>query len=371
MKHLFLTAFIALAATTAQAQYIVDKDMPSPVATEATEVTPTSYVANWIPLTRDVVLEHPKCVGYYVRNYVKHTAKHDGERFYLINTDFSYLAGKGGTEAEPVTTVSMNNPFVRGTLDDPMRPDTWVTMNQAYAGEVLCLDGQLNNNMCNGQIMLNMCDLTNGGGDVHFKFKAKTDGSCSELGVYLRIADTDDADDVIEKKMISGLTTEWQEFEFTLHGGQKVSDILIKGEDTGNLVRMYYFIDDLQVWQELKKGETASVLHREQFVKDDIYASSVTVPVGELYDNENFAFSVSTYDYEGISVESNIVDVPHVASGIGGVEADETVSADTPVTVYSLNGAVVARGTAAHRPALARGTWVVKTGGKAVKVNVK
>lgn len=365
MKQILITAAIALAATAAKAQYIVDPDLPVPVATEATDVTPTSYVANWTPAQGEMF------VGYYLRNYVKHTAQQDGEKFYYINTDFSYLAEKGGTEEEPVTTVSEKNPFVRGTLKDPFRPDTWVTMNQAYAGEVLCLDGQLNASWCNGQIMLNMCDLTNGGGDVHFKFKAKTDGLCSTLGVYLRIADTEEADNVIEKKIISGLTTEWQEFEFTLHGGQPVSDILIQGEDIGNLVRMFYFIDDLQIWQELKKGETARVLHSEQFVMDNTNANSATVSVTTPFEGDSYAYGVSSYDMYGISVESNIVDVPQVASGIGGVETGEAASPDTPVTVYSLSGAVVARGTAARRPALARGTWVVKTGGKAVKVNVK
>lgn len=361
---------MALTATAAKAQYMIDSLLPRPVATEATNVTATGYTANWRQLEEDEYLG-TKAIGFYVRTYATHTAQKDGERFYLINTDFSYLKNMGGTEEQPVTPVNQNNMFVRGTIGAPERPATWITANQAYAGETLCLDGKYNLTYCNGQLMLNITDLSNGGGDVHFKFKCKTDGLAKTLGVYLRMADTDEADDVIDKKIISDLDNEWREVEFTLHGGQKVSDIIIKGEDLGNLVSMFYFIDDLQVWQELKKGETASVLYNDDFLMDNIEASSYDMKLSGLYADDGYAFGVSSYDLNSISVESNHVDIPLLPSGIGGVKADETASPDTPVTVYSLSGAVVAKGTAAHRPALAKGTWVVKTGSKVKKVTVK
>ena len=365
---LLLTIALALAATAADAQYLVDQSLPRPTATEATNVTTDGYTANWRQLTLEEYID-TKAIGFYVRTYATHTAQADGERFYLANTDFSYLEQRGGSVEAPVPNATSSNKFVRGTIDDPCRPGTWTTVNTANAGGVLCLDGKYNMQFANGQLVLNITDLTNGGGDVHFKFRAKSDKDGRNMVVQLRKANTEDADDVIEKYELSNLTTEWRDVEFTLHGGQKESDILIMGTDMGNLSKMYYFIDDLQVWQELKEGETAQVLYNDAFLKSDIEGTSLDMTVSGAYDGDAYAYTVSSYDFNSISPESNLVGVPPVASAIHNASADGDATApDTPVTVYSLGGTIVAQGTAANMPTVPKGVYVVKTGSKTVKV---
>ena len=364
---LLLTTLLALAATAAQAQYLVDSLLPRPTATEATNVTENGYTANWKQFTLDDYLE-TNAIGFYVRTYAKHTAQADGEPFFLINTNFDYLAPKGGTIDNPTPTATAGNMFVRGTIGEPNRPGTWTTVNTAYAGDVLCLDGKYNMQYANGQMVLSITDLSNGGGDVHFKFRARSDAQGRNMVVQLRKANTSDADDVIDKYEISNLGTEWRDVEFTLHGGQKESDIIIMGTDMGNLYKMFYFIDDLQIWQELKKGETAQVLYNDSFLMDDIEGTSLDMAVGGTYEGDSYAYTVSSYSTSYISLESDLVDVPPVASGIGSVNAaGEAVSPDTPVTVYSLSGTIVVRGTAGNMPTTPRGVYLVKTGDKVVK----
>lgn len=368
-KHsLILAAALALTAISAKAQYIVDPTLPKTEATEATDVTDEGYTANWIPYVWEQ-LKDTKILGYYVCTNVNRTAQTDGERFYLINTDFSYLAGSGGTIDDPVTSVTIQNWFVRGTINEPHRPSTWITANQAYAGDVLCLDGKLNNTYCNAQLMLNIADLSKGGGDVHFKFKVRSDGesNAKTLGVYLRLADTESTDDVIDKYMIKDLGSEWREVEFTLHGGTEKSDILFKGEDDGDFYKMFYYIDDLQVWQELKAGETAKVLYKDGFLMDDTDAGSMAVSTVKPYDGEYYSYTVSGYDLNSISQPSNEVTVG-TSTAIGSIAADGAEAADSHITVYSLDGTLVASGAAATLSQLPKGVYVVKQGTRTMKV---
>ena len=368
-KHsLILTAALALTAAAARAQYIVDPTLPVPKATEATDVTDEGFTANWTPYVWDEI-KTTKILGYYVCTNINRTAQTDGERFYLINTDFSYLAGSGGTIDDPVSNVTLSNWFVRGTINEPHRPGTWITANQAYAGDVLCLDGKLNIHFCSAQLMLNIADLSKGGGDVHFKFKVRTDGesNAKTMGVYLRVADTEDADDVLDRYMINDLGSEWREVEFTLHGGTTKSDILFKGEDVGDLNKMFYYIDDLQVWQELKAGETAKVLYNDGFLMDDTDAGSMDVSTTKPYDGEYYSYTVSGYDLNSISSPSNEVTVG-TSTAIGSIAADGAEAADGRMTVYSLDGTIVASGAAATLSQLPKGVYVVKQGGRTVKV---
>ena len=209
-----------------------------------------------------------------------------------------------------------------------------------------------------------------GGGDVHFKFRIKGDGIAKNFTVQLRNTDTF-PNEVLDRKDLS-LTTEWQDVEFVLKGGMVHSDILMMGNEMGNNDAMFYYIDDLQIWQELKKGEIARALYHDEFVKDDIDAYHLYISTEELGENESYAYSVSTYDYNGISKESDIryLDTS-ISTGIKGIQSDasSTVNASTPVTIYNMQGAVVARGTAGNAPSLpTKGAYIVKTGDKARKI---
>ena len=90
-KPLPLPAAMAVASLTANAQFVFRNELPIITATEATEVDDYGFTANWIPITDDEVLMESKALGYYVRVYAAKTAKKAGEKFYFINTDFSFI----------------------------------------------------------------------------------------------------------------------------------------------------------------------------------------------------------------------------------------------------------------------------------------
>jgi hypothetical protein len=362
-----LTAAMAVTSLTASAQYVYRDELPVITALDASEVDDYGFYANWTPITDEDVLMESKMLGYYVRTYAAKRAKTDGEKFYYINTDFSFITSSY-TMDNPYTAVTTDNSFVQANLNDPLRPMTWKTCNAGEANGVLTLDVKLNKALVNGALMLNYTDLTKGNGVVHFRFKVRSDGKVKTLGVHLRDISTFPNEDK-DSKIIDGITTEWKEVEFTLSGGVSQGDIIFYSEDTGNLSSMFLFIDDLQIWTELNAGEVAYAQYGEQFIKDDTEASQVYMSYGDLYKNDDVAYTVHSYNLEGISTESNMVFV-NLETGISAPET-EAVSATTPVTVYNLNGTVVARGTVGNMPAMPKGVLVVKTGDKAKKVVVK
>ena len=369
-KSLLLTAVMAATSLTASAQYVYRDELPVLTATDATEVDDYGFTANWIPITDDDVLMSSKALGYYVQVYAAKTAKTAGEKFYYINTDFSFIKSQY-TVDNPYSEVTTNNNFVKGTLNEPNRPAGWQVFNCGQADGVLTLDCKLNKTICNGALVLSYNDLSKGGGKVHFRFKVRSDGKAKTLGIHMRDTSKFPNEDV-SSYTVDGITKEWKEVEFTLEGGTKQGDILITGEDVGNLTSMFIFIDDLQIWTELNEGETGHILYEDKFLKDDIEASSLNFSVNpeKLYKGEDFAYTAHAYNLEGISYDSNLVFVGY-ETGIKATEADAAVDANTPVVVYNLSGSVVARGTVGNMPTMPKGVLIVKTGDKAQKVVVK
>ncbi len=216
--------------------------------------------------------------------------------------------------------------------------------------------------------MLNYTDLTKGGGKVHFSFKVCSNGKAKTLGVHMRDITKFPNEDV-DSFIVKGLTTEWQQVECTLKNGPKEGDIVIYCNDAGNLTNMFVFIDDIKIWTELKAGEVGYVQYGDQFLKDNPEASQLYMSYGDVYEGEEIAYTAHAYNLEGISYDSNMVFIGDETA----INAPETAefSATTPVTVYNLNGTVVARGTVGNMPAMPKGVLIVKTGDKVKKVVVK
>ena len=369
-KSLLLTAVMAATSLTASAQYVYRDELPVLTATDATEVDDYGFTANWIPITDDDVLMSSKALGYYVQVYAAKTAKTQGEKFYFINTDFSFIKSQY-TVDNPQTDITVENFFVKGSLNEPNRPAGWIVVNAGQADGVFTLDCKLNKAICNGALVLSYNDLSIGGGKVHFRFKVRSNGKAKTLGIHMRDTSKFPNEDV-SSYTVEGITKEWKEVEFTLEGGTKQGDILITGEDVGNLTSMFLFIDDLQIWSELNEGETGHILYEDKFIKDDIEATSLNFSVNpeKLYRGEDFAYTAHAYNLEGISYDSNLVFVGY-ETGIKAPEAVAAVDTNIPVVVYNLSGSVVARGTVGNMPTMSKGVFIVKTGDKAQKVVVK
>ena len=369
---------MAVTSLTASAQYVYREEIPVITATDATEVDDYGFTANWVPITDEDVLMSSKALGYYVRVYAAKTAKTAGEKFYYINTDFSFIKSQY-TVDNPYSEVTTTNNFVKGTLNEPNRPAGWQVFNCGQADGVLTLDCKLNKTICNGSLVLSYNDLSKGGGKVHFRFKVRSSGEKDKegnliprtLGIHMRDISKFPNEDV-SSYTVKDITTEWKEVEFTLENGTKQGDIIFVGEDVGNLTSMFLFIDDLQVWTELNEGETGKIVYEDKFLKDNTEASSLNFSVNpdKLYRGEDFAYTAHAYNLEGIGYDSNLVFVGY-ETGIKTTEADAAVDANTPVVVYNLSGSVVARGTVGNMPAMPKGVLIVKTGDKAQKVVVK
>ncbi len=377
-KTLLLTAAMAVASLTANAQFVFRNELPIITATEATDVDDYGFTANWIPITDDEVLMESKALGYYVKVYAAKTAKKAGEKFYFINTDFSFIKSQY-TVDNPHSDVTVDNGYMQSLLGEPNRPNGWRLINAGQADGVLTIDCKLNRAICNGALVLSYNDLSKGGGKVHFRFKVRSSGEKDKdgniiprtLGVHMRdITKFPNVD--VSSHMVTDITNEWKEVEFTLDKGPKQGDILIMGEDVGNLTSMFLFMDDLQVWTELEEGETGCVIYEDKFLKDDTEASSLYFSVNpeKLYKGEDFAYTAHAYNLEGVSYDSNIVFVGY-NTAVNAPEAEAAVDANTPVVVYNLSGSVVARGTVGNMPAMPKGVLIVKTGDKAQKVVVK
>ena len=367
-KSLLLTIALAATSLTASAQYVYRDELPVLTATGATDVDDYGFYANWTPLTDDQITDQTaKVLGFYVRTYAAKQAKTDGEKFYYINTDFSFIKSDY-TVDNPYTTVTTENTWVQSSLNEPYRPGAWTVVNTGQADGVLTLDCKLNKSVCNGALMLSYTDLTKGDSLVHFRFKVRSNGKAKTLGVHMRDITTFPNEDV-DSYVVDDLTTDWKEVEFTLKHGPKEGDIIIYSEDTGNLSDMFVFIDDLQIWKELKAGEVGYVQYGEKFLMDDPEATQLYMTYSDVYDGEDIAYTAHSYNEEGISYDSNMVFI-HGEAAVNAPESAE-VSANTPVTVYNLNGSVVARGTAANMPTLPHGVLLVKTGDQVKKVVVK
>lgn len=367
-KTLLLTAAMAVTSLTASAQYVYRDELPIVEATEATDVDDYGFYANWKPLTDDQLTAEAKVLGYYVKVFAAKQGKAAGDKFYYINTDFSFIKSEY-TVDNPYTAVdASNNTFLQASLNEPYRPGAWTVVNAGQADGVLTLDCKLNKSVCNGTLVLNYTDLSKGNGKVHFRFKVRSNGKAKTLGVHMRDITKFPNEDV-DSYIVEDITTEWKQVECTLNNGPEQGDIVIYGEDTGNLSNMFLFIDDLQIWTELNEGEVAYVTYSENFLKDDVEASSLYFSTGDVYEGEGLAYTAHAYNLEGISYPSNMVSVGD-ATGITVPETD-VVDATTPVTVYNLSGSVVARGTVGNMPAMPKGVLIIKTGDNAKKVLVK
>lgn len=333
-KHLLLCAALAAATATANAQYVVMEDLPVPVALPATNISEYGYTANWQTVDDTQLDKYGyEPVGYYWRNYAAMTAKQDKQVFSILKTDFSDFTSTA-TIDNPATNVSESNPYVIENAGFDSRAG-WRIQNPGYASGVLCLNGAYSLSQSNGALISPIADFSKGNGEVHFKFKLRGDGKTKNLVVWLRNNATM-PNTVVDGKQLS-VTTDWVEHELTLKGGVAEGDIMLMSYDMGTGENMYYFIDDLEIWQELNQGETATALYGDGFVIDAINETTAYIETGDLNPGEDFAYTISSYSYNGISPASNMIFLGKEGSGTEGIDATEATE-NTTAPVYDLTG---------------------------------
>lgn len=335
-KNLLLSACLLGTALNGSAQMMVMPSLPIPEPKPATEVSEYGFQANWNVVDENQ-LDDYECppLGYYVRAYATMTATQDKQVFYLLNTDFSEYKGSSGTFEKPENHVSASNQAIFGTLNCTNRAG-WQLSNQAYVDGVLCLNGAYSWGASNGALMCTYTDMSMGNGEVHFSFKIKGDGKSKKFAVLLR-DDNTFPNTVVDGKIID-MTTDWVEYEFTLKGGVNNSDVLLTSYEQGSGENMYYFIDDLKIWQELNKGESIKALYADSWVVSDLTTTSTYFETTDLYPGEDYGYTVSSYSENGISRASSLINCGIVNPYDPTAIATPTVKSETNAPVYDLSG---------------------------------
>ena len=123
-----------------------------------------------------IVLMSSNGLGYYVRGVCSQDSQDSGEKFYYINTDFSFIKSQY-TVDNPLLGSSTNNNFVKGTLNEPNRPKQdgrYSTVDRPTACSHTRLQAQQDYMQRFARAQLQR--LSKGGGKVHFRFKVRSSG---------------------------------------------------------------------------------------------------------------------------------------------------------------------------------------------------
>ena len=362
---LILTFLLGMYSTNLTAQYIIDPELPVPTPRAASDITEYGFNANWNPVSN--------VAGYLVKTFVTCKAETNGETFDYINTDFSFI----------VSDYTTDNPDDNGTTQGEIKMDVlkvtnrcgWRTMNAVYANGVLGLNNAWYHAIVNGSLVSPILDLRNGDGKVKVKFKIKGDNRAKSLIVQIR--NTDVIPNVAINSHTVPVTTEWVEHEFTLEGGIEHCDIYFEGCDAGNGEALYYFFDDLRVWQELKSGEEGTAIYSDANFANNPVADNLYITTTELGPKEKYAFSVASYKDGKVSYDSQRVHLDEDPSGIECLTQDKGIYIEggilhlegvmLHVKVYNATGMLVGEGTG-NITLPGRGIYIVKIGNKTYRV---
>lgn len=367
LLNLSLILLFLCSASGAMAQFMVNYDLPVPTAKPATKVYDYSYYANWEPLA-DVD-------GFMVFNYLVNQATEDNQKLYLFNSDFSWIDTSSTTDA-PDDYCSDAGGMYLANFDNLGR-ESWVIYNAVYANGVLGLNNSWGYNAAYGQMMSPSLNFSLGNGKVYVDFTVKGQEGANSIQVALKKSNTIFGA-TIDSKTVE-VTQEWTHHTVELEGGLEDCYIHIQCVDMGNSVDpLYYFFDDLAIYQYFNKGEEAAVPYSYTY-KEDPDGTSVEVYTDPDEEGE-YAYKVVSYVAGKISPFSDIVYVSregtgiqqHAASDANAFVADGKLQIANPqgekVAIYNAQGQTVYTNSSLSSNAEvelpANGIYIVNIGGK-------
>lgn len=374
-KTLLLSLASMLFSVSGYAQwgFSVNPALPIPTPLPATEVSEYGFQANWEELSN--------VEGYTVFTYLTSRAKEDGEKLYLFNSDFSWIHSKGTIES-PDDNGTTTNGFVLGNFNSINRYG-WQTSQAVYAEGVFGLNNCWNGTgYLYGQIMSPTFDLSVGDGKVFVDLTV-----CGQEGadsIFVRLMDGSTFPNTELSRQRITVTTEWQTHHLEFDDAYEECYIHIGGEDKGDGVNpIYYFFDDLSIYQEGYKDEEVRVPYVFTHARLPTYTSAyvetdASDEVGVL------AYAVCSYVEGYESLESDLIYTRDVESAIRPNTAGKAtvslqsgmLSVDNPqglqVAVYNAAGQLVYannQGSHAINASLsAKGMYIVKVGDATYKV---
>lgn len=349
----------------------VIRKLKTPVTLPATNVASYGFTANWQSV--------PQATAYAVYTILTHTAQADNEPFNLFKSDFS--AVKVGTIDSPWDYSRLGG--IRVFLDDLAPRCDWIAFAPMAAQGMFGISNMFLDYNVPGTIYSPILDLSHDGGKSTLRFNVLGRNVTKLRICVLKDRADGKADELFKTEC--PVTTDLAEQVITLEKGEKDTYVEISiAEGTG-----YVLFDDLQLSQNLNKGESTELKYKYDETSDtsrridtpdysagDVYAYTVQAfrldssskIIEEATSDRSEPQEVKRSDaVESITAGNDGATVATTADGIR-----ITLAEAAPVAVYSLDGRLLHQDNTAateHNVALGNhGIFLVRIGAKTIKV---
>lgn len=228
----------------------VIRKLKTPVTLPATNVASYGFTANWQSV--------PQATAYAVYTILTHTAQADNEPFNLFKSDFS--AVKVGTIDSPWDYSRLGG--IRVFLDDLAPRCDWIAFAPMAAQGMFGISNMFLDYNVPGTIYSPILDLGHDGGKSTLRFNVLGRNVTKLRICVLKDRADGKADELFKTEC--PVTTDLAEQVITLEKGEKDTYVEISiAEGTG-----YVLFDDLQLSQNLNKGESTELKYKYDETSD-------------------------------------------------------------------------------------------------------
>lgn len=260
----------------------VIRKLKTPVTLPATNVASYGFTANWQSV--------PQATAYAVYTILTHTAQADNEPFNLFKSDFS--AVKVGTIDSPWDYSRLGG--IRVFLDDLAPRCDWIAFAPMAAQGMFGVSNMFLDYNVPGTIYSPILDLGHDGGKSTLRFNVLGRNVTKLRICVLKDRADGKADELFKTEC--PVTTDLAEQVITLEKGEKDTYVEISiAEGTG-----YVLFDDLQLSQNLNKGESTELKYKYDETSD----TSRRIDTPDYSAGDVYAYTVQAFRLDS---SSNII----------------------------------------------------------------
>lgn len=257
----------------------VIRKLKTPVTLPATNVASYGFTANWQSV--------PQATAYAVYTILTHTAQADNEPFNLFKSDFS--AVKVGTIDSPWDYSRLGG--IRVFLDDLAPRCDWIAFAPMAAQGMFGVSNMFLDYNVPGTIYSPILDLGHDGGKSTLRFNVLGRNVTKLKICVLKDRADGKADELFKTEC--PVTTDLAEQVITLEKGEKDTYIEISiAEGTG-----YVLFDDLQLSQNLNKGESTELKYKYDETSD----TSRRIDTPDYSAGDVYAYTVQAFRLDSSS----------------------------------------------------------------------
>lgn len=257
----------------------VIRKLKTPVTLPATNVASYGFTANWQSV--------PQATAYAVYTILTHTAQADNEPFNLFKSDFS--AVKVGTIDSPWDYSRLGG--IRVFLDDLAPRCDWIAFAPMAAQGMFGISNMFLDDNVPGTIYSPILDLSHDGGKSTLRFNVLGRNVTKLRICVLKDRADGKADELFKTEC--PVTTDLAEQVITLEKGEKDAYVEISiAEGTG-----YVLFDDLQLSQNLNKGESTELKYKYDETSD----TSRRIDTPDYSAGDVYAYTVQAFRLDSSS----------------------------------------------------------------------